>query len=121
MADRSLRGMRLGTQSLQSEEGVDFSPRVVHRYRTASGQIEEVVFAAEAEPPATWECRSGEGVLIDGVAGATDAALTEEKVQRTHWDMLMERRSIPELEEILQEQLDNLRARRSAAREQLGA
>ena len=26
MADRSLRGMRLGSQSLQSEEGVEFAP-----------------------------------------------------------------------------------------------
>jgi len=39
------------------------------------------------------------------------------KPQRTHWDMLLERRSIPELEELLDERLDLLRKgqlRRSA-------
>ena len=33
----------------------------------------------------------------------------ETKPPRTHWDMLRERRSIPELEDILAEQLDKLR------------
>jgi hypothetical protein len=69
MADRSLRGMRLGTQSLQSEEGVEFSPRKKSVYRTADGTTFEVVFAADAEVPATWESpKSGqEGVLLDRV------------------------------------------------------
>ena len=31
---------------------------------------------------------------------------------RTHWDMLLERRSIPELEELLEERLALLRAKR---------
>src|SRR6187402_2153414 len=67
MADRSLRGMRLGTQSLQSEEGVEFSPRKKSIYRTADGTTFEVVFAADAEVPGTWESpKSGqEGVLLD--------------------------------------------------------
>ncbi|MGB7425370.1 MAG: RNA polymerase-binding protein RbpA, partial [Ornithinimicrobium sp.] len=34
------------------------------------------------------------------------------KPQRTHWDMLLERRSIPELEELLEERLTLLRQRR---------
>jgi Spy/CpxP family protein refolding chaperone len=34
------------------------------------------------------------------------------KVARTHWDMLLERRTRAELEELLQERLDHLRARR---------
>ena len=34
------------------------------------------------------------------------------KAVRTHWDMLLERRSIPELEELLEERLALLRASR---------
>ena len=44
--------MRLGTQSLQSEEGVEFSPRKKSTYRAADGTTFEVVFAADAEVPA---------------------------------------------------------------------
>ena len=34
---------------------------------------------------------------------------------RTHWDMLRERRSIEELDELLTERIENLRSRRRAA------
>ena len=37
---------------------------------------------------------------------------TETKVPRSHWDMLLERRTRAELEELLQERLELLRARR---------
>ncbi len=42
---------------------------------------------------------------------------------RTHWDMLLERRSIPELEELLEERLDAPArvARRDAARKRKSA
>jgi hypothetical protein len=36
--------------------------------------------------------------------------LKEEKPARTHWDMLRERRSIAELEELLAERLSQLRS-----------
>ncbi|HSO68870.1 MAG TPA: RNA polymerase-binding protein RbpA [Arachnia sp.] len=41
----------------------------------------------------------------DGVVGEEK----QTKPARTHWDMLRERRSIPELEDILNEQLTKLR------------
>jgi hypothetical protein len=61
----------------------------------------------EAEVPAVWECpRCGaEAVSKDGLT--REAKL--EKPVRTHWDMLLERRSIKELEEILSERLELLR------------
>ncbi|RFA09306.1 electron transporter [Subtercola boreus] len=114
MADRSLRGMRLGGQSLQSEEGVVFSPRMTHTYLCSTcGKETEMVFSAEAEAPETWECKfcSNEAVLMIGSEPMVlDRA--EAKVPRSHWDMLLERRTRPELEELLQERLDYLRARR---------
>jgi len=64
-------------------------------------------FAAEADLPLTWECRDCgmPGQLVDG-------ALPEPKKTkppRTHWDMLMERRTTKELEELLTERLALLR------------
>lgn len=114
MADRSLRGMRLGSQSLQSEEGVEFSPRKKSVYRTEDGSTFEVMFAAEAEVPETWESpRTGqEGRLVGEDGGLVETAVVETKPARTHWDMLLERRTRPELEELLQERLELLRARR---------
>ena len=114
MADRSLRGMRLGTQSLQSEVGVEFSPRKKSTYRTPDGSTFEVVFAVDAEVPGTWESpKSGqEGVLLDIEGEPVESEQVEAKVPRSHWDMLLERRTRAELEELLQERLDYLRARR---------
>jgi len=50
------------------------------------------------------------GELIDGPAPEAKKV----KAVRTHWDMLMERRTIADLEEVLAERLDVLRARRGA-------
>lgn len=121
MADRSLRGMRLGAQSLQSEEGVVFSPRVTYTYSCpACGRETQMVFAAEAEAPETWECKfCGEEATL--LVGDTPVARErgEAKAPRSHWDMLLERRTIPELEELLEERLQYLRARRG--QEKIGA
>lgn len=114
MADRSLRGMRLGTQSLQSEEGVEYSPRKKSVYRSADGTTFEVVFAADAEVPQQWESpKSGlEGILLDDSGNPVVLDEADVKVARSHWDMLLERRTRAELEELLQERLDYLRSRK---------
>jgi hypothetical protein len=106
--------MRLGSQSLQSEIGVEFSPRKKSLYRTEDGTTFEVMFAADAEVPETWESpRTGlEGRLVGEDGGLVQSAVVETKAPRTHWDMLLERRTRPELEELLQERLELLRARR---------
>lgn len=114
MAERSLRGMRLGTQSLQSEVGVEFSPRQKSIYRSTDGSTFEVVFAADAEVPQQWESpKTGrEGILLssDGTPVVLDES--DVKIPRSHWDMLLERRTRAELEELLQERLDYLRSRK---------
>ncbi|WP_165065624.1 RNA polymerase-binding protein RbpA [Marisediminicola senii] len=114
MADRSLRGMRLGSQSLQSEEGVTFSPRVTSTYQQADGTTFEVTFAADAEVPQVWESpKSGqEGILLAADGKLTVLEESDAKVPRTHWDMLLERRTRGELEELLNDRLDVLRARK---------
>ncbi len=114
MADRSLRGMRLGAQSFQSEEGVDFVERVTARYRADDGAEFEVQFAEDAEVPARWDNpRTGQtGVLLDAAGLPVEEEHVEEKAARTHWDMLLERRTVAELEELLEERLQLLRASR---------
>lgn len=123
MADRSLRGIRLGAQSLQSEEGVVFMERRETTYKCDEcDHVTTLMFAADAEPPQKWECRAcgAEAVLrIDGKSITPDA--TDEKVARTHWDMLLERRSRAELEELLEERLAFIRARRGAGEHKIGA
>ncbi len=125
MADRSLRGIRLGAQSLQSEEGVVFMERRETSYFCKSCEATTtLMFSADAEPPHNWECRGcGEEarLQIDGKLVANDDE--ESKVPRTHWDMLLERRTVAELEELLKDRLDFLRSRRGAGepREKIGA
>ena len=114
MAERNLRGMRLGSQSLQSEVGVEFVPRRKSVYRTTDGSTFEVTFASDAEIPEVWESpRSGqEGRLVAEDGSLVESVAVETKAPRTHWDMLLERRSRAELEELLQERLTLLRSRR---------
>ena len=103
MSDRVLRGTRLGAVSYESDRHTEFAPRLRTASDCPAGHATEVPFAAEAEIPSSWECR---------VCGATallrDGAQPEEKKgkpARTHWDMLLERRSTAELEEVLAERL----------------
>lgn len=108
MAERALRGARLGTQSFEDERGVEMAPRQEVEYVLPDGRTFTVTMADDAEIPAEWEDpRTGKmGRLVDG----TEPEHKEVKAPRTHWDMLLERRSIPELEEILTERLELLRA-----------
>jgi hypothetical protein len=117
MADRSLRGMRLGSQSLQSEEGVEFASRRKSVYRTDDGTTFDVVFSSDAEIPEVWSSpRTGqEGRLVADDGSLVPLEEVETKAPRTHWDMLLERRTRAELEEILEERLEFLRARRGQA------
>ena len=114
MADRGLRGTRLGTTSLETDVGVRFAARMEAKYDCPNGHTVVLPFAEDADVPALWECRCGaEALLRDGERPEEKNA----KPQRTHWDTLLERRSIAELEELLDERLDLLRKgqlRRSA-------
>lgn len=114
MAEHSLRGARLGGQSLQSEEGVTYSPRRKSVYQLPDGSTFEVTFAADAEIPTVWESpKNGqEGRLLDDSGNLVDSDLDEIRAPRSHWDMLLERRTRAELEILLEERLAYLRARR---------
>jgi hypothetical protein len=107
MGERTLRGARLGGQSFEDERGIEFAARQNVGYACTQGHDFEVTMAAEADVPAVWECpRCGAEALSKD--GSTPEAKNE-KPARTHWDMLLERRSVKELEDILTERLELLR------------
>jgi hypothetical protein len=114
MADRHMRGSRVGSRlgavSYETERNRDLEPRQIARYRTDNGEEFDIPLAEDAEIPVTWGCRNGmEGRLIG------DGGLAEPKkvkVPRTSWEMLRERRSIEQLEELLQERLEIIKSRR---------
>ena len=110
MAERALRGTRLGATSYENDRNTDLAPRQDVAFDCPNGHHFSVPFAAEAELPATWECR---------VCGAIALAATGEspspkkaKPPRSHWDMLMERRTVEDLEAVLAERLEVIRERR---------
>ena len=108
MADRALRGMGLGSKSFEDEEGVEMAERQQIGFDCQNGHHFELTFSTEAELPSLWECpRCGaEALRSDG----TDPQRKKQKPQRTHWDMLLERRKVDELEVLLNERLEALRS-----------
>lgn len=114
MTEGALRGTRLGATSYESDLRVQFAERVSITYDCPRGHHTTVPFSTEAEEvPVLWECRCGVEALRrdyerpDPVIG---------RPVRTHWDMLLERRTIADLEVLLNERLELLRgtSRKSA-------
>ncbi|MGL5858610.1 MAG: RNA polymerase-binding protein RbpA [Angustibacter sp.] len=107
MSDKSLRGTRLGAQSLESDDGVEPAARRVGEYHCPRGHVTRLPFSVEAQMPPTWECSCGAEALLVNSQRPEPVAV---KRARTHWDMLLERRSIADLEVLLAERLELLRA-----------
>ncbi|MGH3322051.1 MAG: RNA polymerase-binding protein RbpA [Streptosporangiaceae bacterium] len=110
MAERALRGTRLGATSYENDRNTDLAPRADVRYDCPKGHQFSVPFAVDAEIPTTWECRycGVTALKVDGELPTPKKA----KPTRTHWDMLLERRSVDDLEEVLAERLALLREQR---------
>jgi hypothetical protein len=119
MASRSIRGSGLQVQSFQSEEGVDYAHRVVAHYKTSGDDTFRVTFAADAELPLTWHSPvSGEeGVLLTKAGRRVARPPSVVHTARTHMDMVRERRTDAELEEILAWRLGLLRKARGDSSE----
>lgn len=118
MADRTLKGSRIGSTSLQGEHGVELAPRKQVTYVTHEGKHFSVTFEIDAEEPPEWfDPRTGDiGFLEDDAGRAAQAEFDQrDEQQRTHWDMLLERRTREELEALLAERLQLLRERRGSA------
>jgi hypothetical protein len=108
MSERALRGSRLGAMSYESDSGVQAAERQDVAYDCPHGHHFVMPFSVEADVPPVWECRicGAEALRVD----ADRPEPKKTKPARTHWDMLLERRSIADLEEVLAERLEVLRA-----------
>ncbi len=97
MADRALRGSGLGSKSFEDDTGIEYAPRQEVGFDCPKGHHFTMMFAAEAELPMEWACSKCGLVALRSDGSRADEK--EVKPPRTHYDMLRERRSIPELEE----------------------
>ena len=113
MIEGALRGTRLGANSYENESYVEYAPRQVVIYGCPLGHEMKVPMSVEAEDiPYTWECRCGREAKRRDVP---EPEAKVGKVARTHWDMLLERRTIADLEELLSERLELLHAQRGGS------
>lgn len=103
MAERSLRGTSIGSKSLETDENVEFASRHDVTYVCPEGHRTIVPFADGVEVPDRWECRCGKVAKREN-ADVADPD-NKQKPQRTPWDMLRERRTIPELQELLEHRI----------------
>lgn len=114
MSEGALRGTRLGATSYENDTHVEFAERVIVSYDCPRGHVTTIPFSTEAEEiPVLWECHCGAEALRREHA-RPDPVPTRHV--RTHWDMLLERRTIADLEVLLDERLALLRgtAKKSA-------
>jgi len=96
-----------GDVTIEVAEQVVFAPRVSVRYGCEHNHNFALTFAEDAPAPSHWDCpRCGRTALRqDGTPCAAPVA----RPARSHWDRLLQRRTIPELEQLLAERLQELR------------
>ncbi len=68
MAERALRGSRLGAQSYETDAGIEMAPRQSVTYDCPQGHRFAVPFSLEADVPEVWECSvcGAEALRVDG-------------------------------------------------------
>jgi len=106
----SRRGTRLGAISYERDEQVAPAERLPTAYECSAGHRSLVPFsveALEAEIPYDWTCRCGRPATRPQ---HINVQAKPERHVRTHWDMLLERRTIADLEELMSERLALLHA-----------
>lgn len=107
MAERSVKGVGLGSPSYESDRGIALAERELFTYHCPNGHRIELPLARGAHTPVVWECaHCGADALLEGAIAPEKAPV---KPARSHWDMLLERRSIYELQLLLEERLALLR------------
>lgn len=116
MSEKRLRGTRLGAMSFESEEGVEFVSTQSVTFRTDDGEEFQVTFMEGVDLPFNWisprTSKSGRRLDAKGkpIEGIDPNAPTPPAPTVTHWEQLMKRRTIEELEVILAERREEMRA-----------
>jgi len=110
--DTSMRGTRLGALSYERDDNVEPAERCIVRYECEKGHATLVPFFVEAEDiPLDWSCRCGRTAqAAHSVPNMAEPDTTPAKHVRSHWDMLMERRTIADLEKLMAERLSEIHA-----------
>ena len=116
MSEKQLRGTRLGAISFETEEGVDFVATQIVTFRTEDGDEFQVTFMDGIDLPFEWTSphtgKTGRRLDAKGkpVQGVDPNAPTPPAPTVTHWEQLLKRRTIEELEVILAERRAEMRA-----------
>ena len=124
MSNKRMRGTRLGSISSETEEGVQFVDRQHVTFRTLDGEEFVVTFMTGVELPFDWRSprSSNIGRRLDAkgkpIQGDDPNAPAPAAPTVTHWEQLMKRRTIEELEVILH---DRIIAMRESGQLELGA
>lgn len=111
MAD-SMRGSRLGATSYETDSGV-YAARLPTVYNCPDGHSFTMPFSIEAEEiPDTWACECGEIAIRVGAGKVENKPV---KIPKSHYDMLMERRTKKDLENLLKERMEIIRKPKKAS------
>ncbi|WP_213456472.1 RNA polymerase-binding protein RbpA [Rhizomonospora bruguierae] len=106
----AIRGSRVGAGPMRPTERCEPAPRAEITYWCGNGHSVEILMAADAAPPATWDCpRCGRPAGRDA-ANPPGAARAEP--YKSHLAYVKERRSEADGAAILAEALARLRQRR---------
>jgi hypothetical protein len=97
---------------METTIGAELAAREDVTYDCPNGHVITMPFSVEADIPGVWDCHCGAVALV---RHGDVPEFKQQRHVRTHWDMLRERRSIPELQELLEERLVLLRAGRVGA------
>lgn len=105
-----MRGSRLGSTSYEVDPGFS-APRSLTTYHCPESHQFTMPFYIEAdEIPDTWECECGQLAVRHGSKAKVTKTV---KPLKTHYDMLLERRSKTDLEAILKERVSQIRGKAS--------
>jgi hypothetical protein len=94
----------------RAESNEAYAPRVKIQFGCTHEHEFTLTFAHDADLPTQWDCpRCGQTASrLDG----TPAPVVQTKPPLSHWDRLLQRRSLPELEQLLADRLQEIRSTR---------
>jgi hypothetical protein len=106
----AIRGSRVGSSPMRPDERSEPAPRREVIYFCAAGHESEILFAAEAPTPETWDCpRCGQPAGLDR---QNPPGRMRAEPYKSHLAYVKERRTDEDAEKILAEALAKVRQRR---------
>jgi hypothetical protein len=108
MPDNSFHGVRIGSKSLEREEGVKWAERIDTYYDCPKNHVTLIPFSIDADIPQAWVCRCGREAIKRDDEGDPTHPLNKKP---SHWDIVHERRknTMKELDKDLKHRLELIR------------